>query len=100
MSRPQPLDHAQIELALRDLPGWTFRDNALHRELRFDDFIAAFGFMSAMALVSQTIDHHPEWRNVYNRLEITLNTHDAGGVTVLDLEWARRAEAALVGRKH
>jgi len=100
MARPERLDEAQIELALHDLPGWRFRDNALHRELRFDDFISAFGFMSAMALVSQTIDHHPEWRNVYNRLEIVLNTHDAGGVTVLDLEWARRAEAALVGRKH
>lgn len=88
----------QIEQALRDLPQWALRDGALHRSLQFPDFVTAFGFMSSMALVSEALNHHPEWRNVYGRVEITLNTHDAGGITELDLKWARRAEALLAGK--
>jgi 4a-hydroxytetrahydrobiopterin dehydratase len=87
----------QIALALRELPNWTLHDGALHRALQFPDFVAAFGFMSSMALVSEALNHHPEWRNVYGRLEIALNTHDAGGITELDMKWAQRAEAVLAG---
>jgi 4a-hydroxytetrahydrobiopterin dehydratase len=85
----------QIELALRDLPEWTLRDGALRRSFKFDDFVSAFGFMSSMALVSEALNHHPEWSNVYSRVEIALNTHDAKGITELDFEWARRAQALL-----
>jgi 4a-hydroxytetrahydrobiopterin dehydratase len=97
MPRPTALSDEQIESALRELPGWTLRDGALHRSLQFPDFVAAFGFMSAMALVSEALNHHPEWSNVYGRVQIALNTHDAGGITELDLKWARRAEKILAG---
>ena len=95
MTRPTALTSEQIELALRDLPEWTLRDGALRRSLKFDDFVSAFGFMSSMALVSEALNHHPEWSNVYSRVEIALNTHDAKGITELDFEWARRAQVLL-----
>ena len=98
MARPIALTSEQLDLALRDLPKWTLRAGALHRSLQFPDFVAAFGFMSSMALVSEALNHHPEWSNVYGKLEIALNTHDAGGITELDLKWARRAEALLAVR--
>jgi 4a-hydroxytetrahydrobiopterin dehydratase len=91
------LSPEQIESALRELPEWTLREGALHRSLQFPDFVAAFGFMSSMALVSEALDHHPEWSNVYGRLQIALHTHDAGGITELDVKWAQRAEAVLAG---
>lgn len=81
--------------ALAELPGWaevTGRD-AIHKTYRFPDFNAAFAFMTRVALKAEKMDHHPEWFNVYNRVEVTLSTHDAGGVTGLDLELARFAEA-------
>ena len=99
MARSSALTSQQIETALRDLPEWSLRDGALHRSLKFPDFVSAFGFMSSMALVSEALNHHPEWSNVYGRLEIALNTHDAGGITELDLQWARRAEALLRGTR-
>ena len=95
MTRPRKLDDVEIEDALAALPDWRLRDGKLHRELRFETFVEAFGFMSSMALVSEAMNHHPEWRNVYNRIEIELSTHDAGGVTDLDLRWAARADALL-----
>lgn len=92
------LDDSEILRALEALPGWTLRDGQLHRELRFPDFTLAFGFMSSMALVSEALNHHPDWSNVYNRVVIALHTHDAGGVTAFDLEWAKRAEKILAQR--
>lgn len=77
--------------ALEKLPGWSDlpggRD-AISRTYRFADFNAAFGFMTRVALKADKIDHHPEWFNVYNRVEVTLTTHDADGVTALDIEMA------------
>jgi 4a-hydroxytetrahydrobiopterin dehydratase len=90
MARPQKLDDAAIREALARLPGWTLAAGKLHRELRFPDFVQAFGFMSAAALVAESLNHHPEWSNVYNRVVIDLVTHDAKGITELDLELARR----------
>jgi 4a-hydroxytetrahydrobiopterin dehydratase len=89
----QPLDSGQIREALADLPAWSHQNGRLVRELEFPDFIRAFGFMSSVALIAQSMDHHPDWTNVYNRLHIELHTHDAGGITVRDLELARRIEA-------
>ena len=94
MARPK-LTLETIEARLQELPGWSLRGGKLHRELLFEDFVAAFGFMSAMALVSESLAHHPEWRNVYNRLVIELTTHDAGGITELDFQWAAAAERRL-----
>ena len=76
--------------ALAGLPGWGMvvgRD-AITRSFRFADFNAAFGFMTRAALVAEKLDHHPEWFNVYNRVDVTLSTHDAGGLTELDIELA------------
>lgn len=88
------LDEAEIKSALAALPDWTLADGQLHRELRFAGFADAFAFMTAMALASESMNHHADWRNVYDRVTIDLSTHDAGGITQLDLEWARRADAA------
>ncbi len=76
--------------ALDGLPGWSEvagRD-AIARTFTFRDFNEAFGFMTRAALVAEKMDHHPEWRNVYKTVEVTLSTHDAGGLTALDVELA------------
>ena len=67
---------------------WTIEDGKLHRAFRFEDFVTAFAFMSACALVAERMNHHPEWFNVYNRVTVDLTTHDAGGLTELDFELA------------
>lgn len=75
------------EEALKRLAGWTSVEgrDAITRSLRFKDFNAAFGFMSRVAMAAEKLDHHPEWTNVYNRVDITLSTHDAGGLTERDV---------------
>ncbi len=90
MARPQKLDDAGLRAALTELPHWTLVNGKLHRELRFPDFAHAFGFMASVALAAESMNHHPEWSNVYNRVVVDLVTHDAKGVTSLDLELARR----------
>lgn len=82
--------------ALASLQGWTLHPSreALTRRFDFADFNEAFGFMTRAALWAEKRDHHPEWSNVYNRVEVTLTTHDAGGVTSLDVEFARFLDAA------
>lgn len=77
--------------ALAQLPGWSAAPgdrDAIFRAFRFKDFNAAFGFMTQVALMADKLDHHPEWANVYNRVDVTLTTHDAGGVTELDVTLA------------
>ena len=90
MSRPHPLSTSEIETALASLPGWSLVNGKLHREFRFPDFMRAFAFMAEAALHAEKLDHHPEWSNVYGRVVVDLLTHDAKGVTQLDLELARR----------
>jgi 4a-hydroxytetrahydrobiopterin dehydratase len=85
----------QIAASLRSLNGWTVHEGKLHRDFQFADFIAAWGFMSRVALIAQSMDHHPDWNNVYNRVRIDLDTHDAGGITQMDFELARRIDALL-----
>lgn len=77
--------------ALGKLSGWSAVDgerDAIEKTFKFADFKTAFGFMSSSALKAEQMDHHPEWFNVYNRVEVTLTTHDADGVTELDIELA------------
>jgi 4a-hydroxytetrahydrobiopterin dehydratase len=88
MSARKKLADDEIGARMRDLPGWSLVGGKLHRELRFPDFSAAFGFMSRVALAAERMDHHPEWSNVYNRVTIDLETHDAGGLTALDFDLA------------
>ncbi len=92
------LDPAERAAALAQLPDWTHdpaRD-AIRRTFRFADFNAAFGFMTRLALYAERHDHHPEWFNVYNRVEITLTTHDAGGLSARDIAFATCADATAV----
>lgn len=81
----------EFETIKAKIPNWqSARDGkAIFREFRFEDFNAAFAFMTRAALRAETMNHHPEWFNVYNRVEITLTTHDADGITELDLRFAQ-----------
>jgi 4a-hydroxytetrahydrobiopterin dehydratase len=90
VARPTKLSAAELDEALATLPGWAVRAGKLRREFRFADFSAAFGFMARAALAAEAMDHHPEWFNVYSRVEVDLSTHDAGGITALDLALARK----------
>jgi 4a-hydroxytetrahydrobiopterin dehydratase len=96
--RPERLDVKQINAALQDLPAWRHDNeaerNLLHRDFRFCDFNAAFGFMARVAMMAERLDHHPEWANVYNHVSVKLSTHDAGGITELDFRLARFCEEA------
>ena len=80
-----------IESFIKKNKGWkkTKGRSALQKSFRFADFSAAFGFMTRAALASEVMNHHPEWFNVYNRVDVTLSTHDAGGVTELDFKLAK-----------
>lgn len=93
-----PLPKLHVDQALADLPAWSSVEGereAIRRVLRFEGgFNAAFGFMSRIALLAEKIDHHPEWSNVYDRVDIVLTTHDAGGVTDNDLRMARFIDEA------
>jgi 4a-hydroxytetrahydrobiopterin dehydratase len=85
--------------ALDELLGWADVEgrDAIRKSYRFKDFSEAFGFMTRVALAAEKLDHHPEWFNVYNRVEVTLSTHDAGGVTKRDVELAKRIDGAATG---
>jgi 4a-hydroxytetrahydrobiopterin dehydratase len=85
--------------ALAGLPGWNEVDgrDAIAKSFKFADFNAAFGFMSRVALMAEKLDHHPEWLNVYNKVDVTLSTHDAGGVTERDVTLARFIDQAARG---
>ena len=94
MSRPARIGATE---ALKRLPGWSAVEgerDAIQRTFKFKDFNAAFGFMTRVAIMAEKLDHHPEWSNVYNRVEVTLATHDADGVTELDVTLAQFMSAA------
>lgn len=88
MERLDPKNVAQ------DLPGWTGGDDFITKVFKFGDFAEAFGFMTRIAIIADKMDHHPEWFNVYNRVDVTLTTHDAGGVTQKDVTLAQAMETA------
>ncbi|RMW39598.1 MAG: 4a-hydroxytetrahydrobiopterin dehydratase [Nitrosopumilus sp.] len=83
------LSQEEIESELKNLPGWSVVNDKLHREIQFDSFNQAFGFMTMAAMEIEKMNHHPEWFNVYNKLVIELTTHDAGGITRNDINLAR-----------
>lgn len=93
----EKLTQAQRDDALAQLPQWEAvagRD-ALFRSCKFADFNTAFGFMARVALKAEQMNHHPEWLNVYNRVDITLSTHDAGGLSERDITLAKFIDEAL-----
>ena len=96
MAVPQ-LTQEERDRALSGLPEWSLRDDklAIVRKFKFADFSEAFAFMARVALLAEKRDHHPEWSNVYNRVEITLTTHDAGGLSQRDADMAAEIDALL-----
>ncbi|MFC7408511.1 4a-hydroxytetrahydrobiopterin dehydratase [Hydrogenophaga atypica] len=95
-----PLAPTEASALLATLPAWQadLATGKITRTFRFDDFAQAFGFMAEMATVSERMNHHPEWFNVYNRVDVTLTTHDAGGLSPRDIDWARVADQAFARR--
>ncbi|KYC43846.1 4a-hydroxytetrahydrobiopterin dehydratase [Scytonema hofmannii PCC 7110] len=91
MSNLTVLSDTELKEALSQLSGWSIQSKKLHRKFEFKSFVKAFGFMTSLALVAESMGHHPEWSNVYNRVTIDLTTHDAGGITSKDVEFARKA---------
>ena len=91
------LTETEREAALAELPEWTAtrEGKAIARNFRFRDFNEAFGFMTRVALLADKTDHHPEWSNVYNRVEIELTTHDAGGLSERDVALAKAVDNLL-----
>ena len=85
------LTESERDAALAELSDWTLRDDglAITRDFKFADFSEAFAFMTRVALLAEKADHHPEWSNVYNRVHVTLTTHDAGGLSARDVKMAR-----------
>jgi 4a-hydroxytetrahydrobiopterin dehydratase len=88
------LDQAEREAALAELDGWQLEEgrDAITKRFTFKNFSEAFGFMSQVALAAEKADHHPEWTNVWNRVDVTLTTHSAGGLTGKDIALARAIE--------
>ncbi len=93
----QRLSDTERQAGLATLPGWELvpgRD-AIHKRFSFKDFSAAFGFMTRVALLAEKADHHPEWSNVWNKVEVTLTTHDAGGLSKRDLALAKAIDGVV-----
>ena len=89
---PQAIQQALNELNANAGAPWSLSEGKLHKVFTFKDFVQAFGFMTSAALVAESMNHHPEWVNVYNRVTVDLRTHDADGITELDFALARRMD--------
>ena len=96
----EKLERQAIAAELSKLDGWSLDENgaAISRSFKFRNFVEAFGFMTEAALAAERLNHHPEWFNVYSRVDIKLNTHDAGGLTELDFRLATEMEKAAARR--
>lgn len=95
----KPLSDAERAELLPALDGWALVEgrDAITKRFRFDDFNAAFGWMARVALVAEQMNHHPEWANVYDKVDVTLSTHDAKGLTRRDVELAQRMDQFAAG---
>ena len=93
----EALSEAERAEALDGLPDWDYDEgrDAITRSIVFTDFAEAFGFMAQVALIAERMNHHPEWTNVWNRVEVLLTTHDAGGLSPRDVELAEAIDAIL-----
>jgi 4a-hydroxytetrahydrobiopterin dehydratase len=93
MAEHRKLEPRDIDARLASVRGWTIANGKLHKEFQFENFVQAFGFMSSVALIAESMNHHPEWFNVYNKVTVDLNTHSAGGISELDFEFAGKVDA-------
>lgn len=89
------LNTTQIDSALAGLSGWSLAEHSIEQKFKFANFVEAFGFMSKVALLAEKADHHPNWSNVYNRVDIALSTHSAGGITQKDINLAKAINQLL-----
>ena len=89
------LNKEQIDSLLNETPDWSLRDSCLCSEWNFKSFIEAFAFMTKVALISESLGHHPEWSNVYSKVKINLTTHDIGGITDLDFRLAKEISSII-----
>ena len=96
----QPLAAKELNQILADLPGWSLRDDgqAIVKTFKFRNFAVAFGFMSECALVAERLNHHPEWRNVYSRVDVVLTTHAVSGLTMHDVKLPKAMDRAAQAR--
>lgn len=92
MDRPSLLTKDAVVAWLGEHPAWELDGLFIRREFTFENFVKAFGFMTSVAIMAEKMDHHPEWSNVYNRVTISLTTHDAGGLTDYDTAFAEAAD--------
>ena len=94
--KPEKLERSAIEGQLVELTGWSLDEQAasISKTFKFANFVEAFGFMTKAALAAEKLNHHPEWFNVYSRIDVKLNTHDAGGLTELDFKLAKAMDKA------
>jgi len=95
------LNDSEIKQALLNLhqscaQAWQMKDDKLHKSFKFNNFVAAFGFMSQVAILAEKADHHPEWFNVYNRVDIDLTTHEVGGISQRDFDLAQQIENTFI----
>jgi len=97
MGVTKKLSESEIKVSLGAVPGWTIEDGKLYREFLFPRFVEAFGFMASVATVCEKQDHHPEWFNVYNKVQISLTTHEAGGISECDFVLARSIDDIYEG---
>jgi 4a-hydroxytetrahydrobiopterin dehydratase len=86
----EELSNDDVQAGLAKLDGWCIEQGKLTREFQFSDFVGAFSFMTGAAIAAEKMNHHPEWFNVYNRVRVQLTTHEAGGITELDLQLAQK----------
>ena len=89
------IEKNQLDFFIKKNPSWLIEDKSIKKEFKFDNFIDAFGFMSQVALLAEKMDHHPNWQNTYNKVNIELTTHDKGGITKNDTKLAESIDKLI-----
>ncbi len=92
---PSLIDKNQLNFFIENNPSWFIYNKTIKKEFKFNNFIEAFGFMSKVALLSEKMDHHPNWQNTYNKVTIELTTHDKGGITTNDTKLAKAIDRLI-----
>lgn len=97
MTARRKLDAAELTEILPSLPGWSIQDGKLHKQYRFPSFAHALGWMVSVGVLADKMNHHPEWRNVYNRVTVDLITHDLEAISAWDVELAQKMDGLAAG---